>query len=98
MSRDGRTAVMRFRKRYQITGGPASRSGEVLQELRWRRTEGGWRIVSERDLRAIYRYVRHLGPAGKPAPAYLPPGQTPPLPYMELKVPPGPHSIEVRSG
>jgi ketosteroid isomerase-like protein len=53
MSRDGRTAVMRFRKRYQITGGAASRSGEVLQELRWRRTEGGWRIVSERDLRVL---------------------------------------------
>ncbi len=31
--------------------------------------------MSEADLRAIYRYVRHLGPAGAPAPAYLPPGQ-----------------------
>ena len=31
--------------------------------------------MSEADLRAIYRYVRHLGPAGEPAPAYLPPGQ-----------------------
>jgi len=53
MSRDGRTAVMRFRKRYQITGGEGARSGEVLQELRWRRTDGGWRIVSERDLRVL---------------------------------------------
>ncbi len=53
MSRDGRTAVMRFRKRYRIEGGAGSRSGEVLQELRWRRTEGGWRIVSERDLRVF---------------------------------------------
>jgi ketosteroid isomerase-like protein len=53
MSRDGHTAVMRFRKRYQITGGVGARSGEVLQELRWRRTEGGWRIVSERDLRVL---------------------------------------------
>jgi hypothetical protein len=53
MSRDGRTAVMRFRKRYQITGGEGVRSGEVLQELRWRRTDGGWRIVSERDLRVL---------------------------------------------
>jgi hypothetical protein len=31
--------------------------------------------MSEADLRAIYRYVRHLGPSGEPAPAYLPPGQ-----------------------
>ncbi|HJQ35226.1 MAG TPA: nuclear transport factor 2 family protein [Pyrinomonadaceae bacterium] len=53
LSRDGRTAVMRFRKRYQITGGAGERSGEVLQELRWRRTPKGWKIVSERDLRVL---------------------------------------------
>jgi ketosteroid isomerase-like protein len=53
LSRDGRTAVMRFRKRYQITGGAGARSGEVLQELRWRRTPDGWKIVSERDLRVL---------------------------------------------
>jgi ketosteroid isomerase-like protein len=53
LSRDGQTAVMRFRKRYQIKGGAGARSGEVLQELRWRRTPSGWRIVSERDLRVI---------------------------------------------
>ncbi|MET0626430.1 MAG: nuclear transport factor 2 family protein [Pyrinomonadaceae bacterium] len=52
MSRDGRTAVMRFRKRYQIAGAD-SRSGEVLQELRWRRTADGWKIVGERDLRVL---------------------------------------------
>lgn len=53
VSRDGRTAVMRFRKRYRIEGGEGSRSGEVLQELRWRRTDGGWKIVGERDLRVL---------------------------------------------
>ena len=53
LSRDGQTATMRFRKRYQIKGGAGARSGEVLQELRWRRTPSGWRIVSERDLRVI---------------------------------------------
>jgi mono/diheme cytochrome c family protein len=31
--------------------------------------------MAEADLRALHRYVRHLGPAGEPAPAYLPPGQ-----------------------
>lgn len=50
LDRDNRTAVMRFRKRYQID----ERGGEVLQELRWRRTPSGWRIVSERDLRVIH--------------------------------------------
>lgn len=49
LSRDGSKAVMRFRKRYRID----ERGGEVLQELRWRRTASGWRIVGERDLRVI---------------------------------------------
>jgi SnoaL-like domain len=50
---DGRTAVMRFRKRYRIESGEQSRRGEVLQELRWRRTAQGWKIVGERDLRVL---------------------------------------------
>ena len=33
------------------------------------------RAMSDDDLRAIYRYVRALGPAGSAAPAYVPPGQ-----------------------
>lgn len=33
--------------------------------------------MSDRDLRALYRYIRHIGPAGEPVPAYVPPGQTP---------------------
>ena len=53
LSRDGRTATMRFRKKYAIEGGGEDRRGEVVQELRWRRTEDGWKIVSERDLRVI---------------------------------------------
>lgn len=32
------------------------------------------RDMTESDLRAFYHFVRQLGPAGKPAPAYLPPG------------------------
>lgn len=48
------------------------------------------RAMSEEDRRAIYRFVQSLGPAGQPAPAYLPPGQTPPLPYFSLVLPPAP--------
>jgi mono/diheme cytochrome c family protein len=40
--------------------------------------------MTESDLRAIYRYVRHLGPAGKPAPAYVPPDRTPAPPYVQF--------------
>lgn len=33
--------------------------------------------MTEQDLRAIYRFIRSLGPTGKPAPAYLPPEKEP---------------------
>lgn len=40
--------------------------------------------MKDTDLRAIYRYVRWLGPAGLPAPPPLPPGVTPPEPYINF--------------
>lgn len=40
--------------------------------------------MSKADLRAIYRYVRHLGPAGKPAPQYVPPQQKPAGPFVQF--------------
>lgn len=46
------------------------------------------RAMSVQDLRAIYRYIRHLGPAGDPAPAYLPPDQEPPPPFITFPAPP----------
>ena len=49
----GRTAIMRFRKKYRIEDGPRSRRGEVVQELRWQRTTRGWKIFSERDVKVI---------------------------------------------
>jgi mono/diheme cytochrome c family protein len=44
--------------------------------------------MSEADLRALHRYVRHLGPAGEPAPAYLPPGQAAQGPVVAFPAPP----------
>jgi mono/diheme cytochrome c family protein len=44
--------------------------------------------MSASDLRAMYRYVRSLGPAGKPAPTYLPPDKTPPEPVVRFPAPP----------
>lgn len=46
------------------------------------------RAMTTGDLRAMYRYVRHLGPAGKPAPAYLAPDKTPPEPVVRFPAPP----------
>lgn len=40
--------------------------------------------MSDRDLIALYRYVRALGPAGGPAPAAAPPGQRVATPYIEF--------------
>ena len=49
----GRTAVMRYRKKYRVDNGRRSRRGEVIQELRWDRTGNEWRIFSERDIRVL---------------------------------------------
>lgn len=46
------------------------------------------RDMTTADLRAVYRFIRYLGPAGKPAPAYLPPGQTPSGPFVQFPAPP----------
>nr|MBA2340156.1 nuclear transport factor 2 family protein [Pyrinomonadaceae bacterium] len=50
--RSGRTATMRFRKTYLIRGRGGNNRGEAVQELRWTRTNDGWRIASERNLSA----------------------------------------------
>ena len=44
--------------------------------------------MTQSDLRALYRYVRHLGPAGNPAPDYVPPDKSPPAPYVQFPAPP----------
>jgi mono/diheme cytochrome c family protein len=40
--------------------------------------------MSETDVRAIYKYIRYLGPAGVPAPSFIPPGKEPPQPYVQF--------------
>lgn len=44
--------------------------------------------MSEQDLRSFYRLVKSLGPVGNPAPAYVPPGETPKGPYIQFPAPP----------
>jgi mono/diheme cytochrome c family protein len=46
------------------------------------------RAMTTGDLRAMHRYIRSLSPAGKPAPAYLPPDKTPPEPVVRFPPPP----------
>ena len=45
--------------------------------------------MTNADLRAIYRFIRHLGPAGQPAPAYVPPGGKASTPVVAFPAPPG---------
>jgi mono/diheme cytochrome c family protein len=40
------------------------------------------------DMKALFHYLRHLGPAGETAPAYVPPDQEPPPPYATFPAPP----------
>ena len=47
------TASMRFRKSYSIESDAGGRSGEVIQELVWRKTKDGWKIISERDVTVV---------------------------------------------
>lgn len=44
--------------------------------------------MTDADLRAIYSFVKYLGPAGEPAPAYLPPDQEPKGPAVIFPQPP----------
>lgn len=50
---DGSTATMRFRKNYAIEGGGQDKRGAVVQELQWKRVNGSWKIVSERDVKVL---------------------------------------------
>lgn len=40
------------------------------------------REMTDQDLRAIYRFIRNLGPAGVAMPDYVPPDREPPQPYI----------------
>ena len=41
-------------------------------------------VMTNSDVRAMYQYLRHLGPAGAPAPSALPPGKEAPKPYVQF--------------
>lgn len=51
------------------------------------------RAMTADDRRAIYRFVRALGPAGQPAPAFVPPDRPVQPPYFELVMPTPPAGV-----
>lgn len=46
------------------------------------------RDMTDADVKAIYAYLRHLGPAGAAAPAYVAPDKMPSLPFVQFPSPP----------
>jgi mono/diheme cytochrome c family protein len=48
----------------------------------------GLRDMTDADVKAIYAYIKHLGPAGARAPAFLPPGQKAKGPVYRFPEPP----------
>lgn len=46
------------------------------------------RDMRDKDVKAIYAYLKHLGPAGKPAPSYVPPDKSPDGPHVQFPAPP----------
>ena len=40
--------------------------------------------MSDNDLRSIYKFIRSLGPAGQPAPEFVPPDRLVSTPYIEF--------------
>ena len=46
------------------------------------------RAMTDRDVKAIYAYLKHLGAAGQPAPQYLPADKTPAGPFVQFPEPP----------
>jgi len=56
------------------------------------------RAMTEEDRRALYRFIRDLGPAGEKAPPALPPGQTAPPPVLALVMPEAPAEATAAAG
>lgn len=62
--------------------------GRARSELRPPMPWFNLRVMTDRDLRAIYRYLKYLGPAGEPAPAYVPPDREPAPPFVQFPAAP----------
>ena len=54
------------------------------------------REMTDRDLKAVYAYVRSLGPAGRTMPAYVAPGGKVTTPYIVLVPQGGPQPVAQR--
>jgi hypothetical protein len=56
------------------------RAGVGMPPMPWL----NYTTMHESDLKAMYRFIRDLGPKGAPAPQAVPPGREPKTPYLLL--------------
>jgi hypothetical protein len=63
---------------------------ELAKSSQFRPPMPWWALhsMTEQDLRAVYKFVNYLGPAGEMAPAFVPPGQEPQGPFILIPGPP----------
>ena len=80
--------ISELSERFSVSAETIRRDFEALSEDQWVAIAKGMKtrppmpwfsvnVMSEGDLRAMYKFVRSLGPAGEPAPQALPPGGNP---------------------
>ncbi|MCC8363931.1 cytochrome C [Lysobacter sp. A6] len=55
------------------------------------------RDMTDADRLSLFRLLKSLGPMGEPAPAYLEPGQVPPLPFVQFNPPPPPAAADAQA-
>jgi hypothetical protein len=46
-------------------------------------------VMTEDDLRSLYKFITSFEEKGEPAPEYVPPGEEPSGPYVQFPAPPG---------
>ncbi len=76
-----RTIVQRMSEDRWVKVLQTADSGEGKPPMPWWNTAQ----MNERDLRAMYRYVKSLGPKQNGVPRGLPPGREPTSPYISLE-------------
>lgn len=63
-----------------------ARNVEMLPPMPW----ANLREMTDDELRSIYKFIRGLGPAGKPAPAFVASDKEPNPPFVQYPSPPPP--------
>lgn len=75
-----RLVVQRLPEDRWVTMLKTAAGGHGAPPMPWMNT----RLMSDQDLRAMYRYIHSLGPMGERMPRSVPPGTEPTTPYIDM--------------